>query len=210
MTPPLLVLASASPRRADVLRQLGVVFNVRPARVDERYLPDESPAEHVERLAREKAQAVSARHPEALVVGGDTVVVDGDRVLGKPTDEEEALAMLRSLAGRSHAVLSGVALAGAHGVVSGVSATEVVFRPVDEAFLSSYVATGEPLDKAGAYGIQGGGAALVAEIRGDYYTVVGLPVPLFLDLLERAGWRHTFTGLEPDRSTPSPGGTTTP
>lgn len=197
MTAPALVLASASPRRADVLRQLGLTFTVHPARVDETYLPGEGPAAHVERLAREKAEAVAARVPGSLVVGGDTVVVDGERVLGKPADAAEAMAMLRSLAGRTHRVLSGLALAGPGGRVSGVSETEVVFRDADEELLAAYAATGEPLDKAGGYGIQEAGAALVAEIRGDYYTVVGFPVPLFMELLARGGWRYTFAGLEP-------------
>lgn len=202
MTSPTLVLASASPRRADVLRQLGLSFTVEPAHLDEPFRTGESPGEHVERMAREKAAAVAAERPEALVVAGDTVVVDRGRVLGKPADTHAAVAMLRSLAGHTHRVVSGVALAGAHGVVSGISATEVSFRPMDEALLQAYAATGEPLDKAGGYGIQEAGAALVAEIHGDYYTVVGFPVRIFLELLERAGWRYTFTGIEPDPSTP--------
>lgn len=204
MTAPPLVLASASPRRADVLRQLGLSFTVRPARVDESYLPGESPEAHVERLAREKARAVAARHPGSLVVAGDTVVLDGGRVLGKPGGTDEAVAMLRSLAGGSHRVLSALALAGPHGEVAAVSEARVTFRKVDEGFLQAYAATGEPLDKAGGYGIQEAGAALVEGIRGDYYTVVGLPVAVFLDLLGRAGWRYTFAGIEPLDSPPPP------
>lgn len=198
MTAPALVLASASPRRADILRQIGLAFTVRPAHLDESSLPGERPEDHVERLAREKAAVVAETEPGALVVAGDTEVVDGARVLGKPADAGQAVAMLRSLAGRSHRVVSGLALAGPHGTVSGVATTEVVFRKVDEAFLRAYASTGEPLDKAGGYGIQGAGAALVEEIRGDYYTVVGFPVPLFLELLARGGWRYTFAGLEPE------------
>lgn len=197
MKAPDIVLASASPRRAAVLSRLGLDFVVRPAHLDERVLPGESPGEHAERLAREKAEAVAARNPGALVVGGDTVVVDGERILGKPADDAEAVAMLRSLAGRTHRVVSGLALAGEHGVVSARSETEVELRAFDEETARGYVATGEPADKAGAYGIQGAGAALVAGIRGDYYTVVGFPVPAFLELVERAGWRYTFEGLEP-------------
>ncbi len=204
MTPPDLVLASASPRRSDVLSSLGLDFVVRPARLDERVLPGETPEEHAERLAREKAEAVAAHNPGALVVGGDTVVVDGSRILGKPADDAEAVDMLRSLAGRSHRVVSGLALVGAHGVVSSHAVTEVTFRDFDEGLARGYVDTGEPADKAGAYGIQGGGAALVAGIRGDYYTVVGFPVPVFLELLERAGWRYTFAGLEPLEAPPTP------
>jgi septum formation protein len=165
--------------------------------VDETYLPGEAADAHVERLAREKASAVAPAHPGALVVGGDTVVVHEGHVLGKPADPEEALSMLSTLAGRSHEVLSGLALVGPRGGASSVARARVTFRAADERTLRTYVATGEPLDKAGAYGIQEGGAALVEEIRGDYYTVVGFPVSAFLDLLPRAGFRYTFTGLEP-------------
>lgn len=194
---PRLILASASPRRADVLRQLRLPFTIDPARLDESYLPGETPGAHVERLALEKARAVAPAHPGALVVGGDTVVVHQGRVLGKPADPEEARAMLSSLAGRSHDVLSGLALVGGRVERSTVARATVTFRAADERALEAYVATGEPMDKAGAYGIQEGGAALVEEIRGDYYTVVGFPVAAFLDLLAQAGIRYTFTGLEP-------------
>lgn len=198
---PRLVLASASPRRAELLSQMGLRAEIRPARVDERYLAGETPVRHVERLARAKAEAVARNVPDALVVAGDTVVVAGDRVLGKPASEDEATEMLLSLSGRSHMVFSGVAVVGPDVEESGVSSTEVLFRAFGEAEARAYVATGEPMDKAGSYGIQGKGAALVAEIRGDYYTVVGLPVALFLELLERAGWRYAFGGgLEPGGS----------
>lgn len=197
MSAPSLVLASASPRRADVLRQLGIDPEIVPADVDESYLGDEAPAEHVERLARDKAEAVAVRVPDALVIGGDTVVVDGTRVLAKPADRAAAVEMLRSLSGREHVVLSGLAIAGPHGTVSTVTATTVRMRPFDDAVASAYVATGEPLDKAGAYGIQGLGAALVEGVEGDYYSVVGFPVGAFVDLLERAGWRFLFGALTP-------------
>jgi septum formation protein len=190
-----LVLASASPRRADILSQLGLDPEVRPAQVDEQYLPGESPIEHVERLAREKATVVAATQTDALVVGGDTVVLDGARVLGKPSDIEGAVEMLLRLAGRPHEVLTGLALAGERGVVSGVTRTKVRFRDFDEDDARRYVATGEPMDKAGAYGIQGLGAALVEGLDGDYYSVVGFPVALFLDLLLQAGWRYDFGEL---------------
>jgi septum formation protein len=189
------VLASASPRRADVLRQLGLDPAVRSSNVDEAYLPGETPAEHVERLAREKALAIALEAPAALVIAGDTVVVDGGRVLGKPADTEAATAMLLSLSGREHAVLSGIALAGPHGVVTATDRAVVRFRSFDRATAERYVATGEPMDKAGAYGIQGLGAALVESIEGDYYTVVGFPVQAFLGLVERAGWRYDFGRL---------------
>jgi len=193
-----LVLASQSPRRADVLRQLGLDPVIRPARLDETYRPGETPEAHVERLAREKAELVARVEPEALVVGGDTLVIDGARVLGKPRDEAEAAHMLDSLAGRAHTVLSGIALAGApgaEGTLSTVARTEVRFRSYGRDFARAYAATGEPLDKAGAYGIQGLGASLVRSIDGDYYSVVGFPVSAFMDLIERAGLRYDFGSL---------------
>ncbi len=193
---PRLVLASASPRRADLLRQLGLDPEVRPAHVDESYLAGETPHEHVERLARTKAEAVAAEVGDALVIGGDTVVVCDDRILGKPADDAEALTMLLSLAGRSHEVLSGVAVAGPRGVLGAVGRAEVRFRAFDRGLAEAYVASGEPHDKAGAYGIQGLGAALVEEIHGDYYTVVGLPLGLLIDLLGRAGWRYAFGSFD--------------
>jgi septum formation protein len=192
---PRLVLASSSPRRVDVLRQLRLEPEIVPARVDESYQPGESPTEHVERLARRKSQAVALREPDALVTAGDTVVVDGKRILVKPSGPEEAASMLLSLAGRAHDVLTGLAITGAHGTVSGVARARVRFRSFDADTARRYVASGEPMDKAGGYGIQGLGAALVEGIDGDYYCVVGFPVSVFLDLLERAGWRYDFGSL---------------
>ena len=192
---PRLILASLSPRRSDLLAQLGLQHAVMPADVDEAYLDGETPAEHVERLARNKASVISAREPGALVVGGDTVVVDGARVLGKPEDGPAAVDMLVSLAGRSHTALSGVALAGPHGVVSGVAETLVRFKAFSEYEARTYVETGEPLDKAGAYGIQGMGAALVEAIDGDYYAVMGFPIGAFVSVLLEAGWRYEYGSL---------------
>lgn len=224
-TEPRLVLASASPRRRDILRQLDLDPEVRSADVDEAYLPGESPEEHVERLARLKAETVLADleaetvladledAPPLMVVGGDTVVVHDGRVLAKPADENDAVAMLMSLSGERHEVLSGlavVALAETEGsrggdeavrTVGGVARTVVRMRSFDVETARRYVATGEPMDKAGSYGIQGRGAALVAGIEGDYYSVVGFPVGLFLDLLARVGWRFAFGSLTPTSST---------
>jgi len=194
-TPVRLILASASPRRLEILRQLGLDPEIRPARVDEALLPGEAATEHVERLARAKAELARLDVPDALVVGADTIVLREGRVLGKPEGPEHAVQMLMSLAGRSHEVLTGLALAGDHGVCSDVARTLVRFRDFDVAAARSYVATGEPLDKAGAYGIQGLGAALAGGVEGDYYSVVGFPVALFMDLLERAGWRYDFGSL---------------
>jgi septum formation protein len=198
MTGPRLVLASASPRRLDILRQLGLDPGVRPADVDEQLLPGEDPGAHVRRLAREKAGLVSALEPGSLVIAGDTVVVRDGTVLGKPRDRDDALAMLVSLAGRTHHVLSGLAVAGPSGIFDAVTRTAVRFRDFDPELARRYVETGEPMDKAGAYGIQGLGAALVSEVSGDYYSIVGLPVPALLDLFARAGWSYAFGQLRPD------------
>jgi len=197
MTGPSLVLASASPRRLAILGQLGLEARVRPADVDEAVRPGELPHAHVRRLARAKAEAVAATEPEALVIGGDTVVVLDGRVLGKPADERDAVSMLLLLAGRTHEVLSGVAVAAETGVFDTVGRTQVRFREFDARVAEAYVRTGEPLDKAGAYGIQERGAALVEEVRGDYSTVVGLPVPGLLTLFSRAGWSYQFGALHP-------------
>jgi len=194
---PGLVLASGSPRRADVLTALGLAFQVDPAHVEEDQADGESPFVFAERLAREKALAVAERHPDALVLAGDTIVVLDDGVLGKPVNEEDAEAMLGRLAGRDHVVATGLALAAPQGrVASGVDTTRVRMRPFDAAAVRAYVASGESLDKAGAYGIQGRGAALVRGVEGDYFTVMGFPVSLFIDLLGRSGYRYAFGSLE--------------
>lgn len=192
-----LILASASPRRADLLEQLGLRPEIVAPHVDESYLPGETPTAHVERLALLKAETVARAAPGALVVGGDTVVVLDGRILGKPEDDEAAVSTLLALSGRTHEVFSGVALVGPHGVLSAVGGARVRFRSFGVAEARAYAASGEPRDKAGAYGIQGMGAALVGEIQGDYYTVVGLPIGLLVDLLGRAGWRYAFGSLEP-------------
>ncbi len=190
-----LILASNSPRRLDVLRQLGLDPSVRSPAIDESCIEGESPEAYVERLARSKAEAVAETELDALVIGGDTIVVSEDRLLGKPEDEDRAVEMLLSLAGRKHLVLTGLAISGQDGTVSAVSGTEVRFRSFTEAEARRYVMSGEPMDKAGAYAIQGLGAALVAEIVGDYYTVMGFPIGTFLDLLLQSGWRYEFGSL---------------
>jgi septum formation protein len=196
MTGPRLILASGSPRRLDILRQLKLEPVVRVADVDETWLPHEQPGDHVRRLAREKARTVRDLEPEGLVLAGDTVVVRDGVVLGKPRSEAEAVDMLVSLAGRSHEVLTALALSSPAGTWDDLTRTTVRFRAFDEGVARRYVATGEPMDKAGAYGIQGLGAALVEEVDGDYYSIVGLPVSGLLRLLVRAGWRYDFGLLE--------------
>ena len=196
--PPPLILASASPRRANLLTQLGLQFRVEPSHIPEGVLPEETPGEHAERLSRAKALEVWERNQEALVLAGDTVVVLDGEILGKPGDPQEALAMLLALSGRTHKVVSGLALAlPGEPIHSGVMTTEVTFQSFGEELARAYVATGEPMDKAGAYGIQGLGSALVKEIQGDYHTVVGLPIPLLLDLLHSGGFRYEFGALVP-------------
>ncbi len=200
MKAPALVLASASPRRSELLRQVGLSHEVLPAHVDETPGARETPAGHVERLAREKARAVATLRPDALVLAGDTVVVHDGRILGKPAHGDEAVAMLMALSGREHQVLSGLALAvpGRPAALhSRVDATDVRFRRFDQAEARAYVATGEPMDKAGAYGIQGRGGALVTGITGDYTTVVGLPISGLVELLHAAGWTLRAGELHP-------------
>jgi septum formation protein len=192
---PPLVLASRSPRRAELLRRLGLDFEIVPGEVDETYVDHEMPAAHAERLAREKAIAVAASRPGHLVLGSDTIVVLGSDVLGKPRDAAEAAAMLRRLSGREHEVFTGVALADGSRVHSAVERVAVRFRNLGDSEIDDYVATGEPLDKAGAYGIQDMGSALVESIQGDYFAVMGLPVVRTIDLLKRAGWAYGFGGL---------------
>jgi septum formation protein len=191
-----LILASASPRRAELLIRLGLQFSVSPSSVSEDLLPGECPEEHAERLAREKAREVGAKNADSIVVAGDTVVVLEGEILGKPEDRRAALGMLMALAGRTHTVVSGLAIAFPGGAMhSGIMTTDVTFRSFDRKVAEAYVETGEPMDKAGAYGIQGMGGALVQGIRGDYTTVVGLPVPLLLELLELGGVRYDFGSL---------------
>jgi septum formation protein len=195
MSAPRIVLASQSPRRAELIGRLGLEFDTIPADLDESYMPGETPPEHAERLARDKALAVAAAHEDALVVGSDTiVVVDGD-VLGKPRDPAQAVEMLVRLAGREHEVCTGVAVVQRGRVESGLERVRVRFRALDRRACEEYVATGEPMDKAGAYGIQGFGSALVEGIDGDYFAVMGLPVVRMLALFERFGWRYTFGDL---------------
>ena len=192
---PLLILASQSPRRAELLSRLGLAFEIRPADIDESYLGHEMPADHAERLAREKALAVARHHAEALVIGSDTIVIVDDDVLGKPKDEVEAVHMLRRLANREHLVYTAVAVVRGSRVESALESVRVRFRALDSREYEEYVATGEPLDKAGAYGIQGFGSALVESIEGDYFAVMGLPVVRTLELLRRHGWRYSFGRL---------------
>jgi septum formation protein len=182
-----LLLASASPRRADLLRAAGYAFDVDPVDVDERRLEGERPAAYVERVARLKAAAGAARHPGRVVVAADTAVTVDDLVLGKPHDAAEAREMLRRLSGRSHEVLSGLAVAAGGEVRAVVERTTVWFRALSDDEVRAYGATDEPLDKAGAYGAQGVASRFIPRIDGSYTNVVGLPIAALADLLAGIG-----------------------
>jgi septum formation protein len=192
MTNARIILASQSPRRRELLSLVGIPHEVRPADLDERALPRESPASHAERLARAKAEAVAANESDAIVIGADTIVVlDGD-ILGKPRDAADAAAMLQRLSGRTHTVLTAVAVVRDGRTVSGVESVEVTFRPLTAEQIDAYIATGEPMDKAGAYGIQGYGAVIVERVNGDYFAVMGLALGRMVDLLAQAGFSYRF------------------
>lgn len=195
---PILVLASGSPRRREILTALGLTFTVRLPDPEETIVPGESPESAVLRLAEQKADSVSVA-PSELVLAADTVVVlDGD-LLGKPVDDREAIEMLMRLGGRSHEVFTGLALRVERRTVSMVTRTEVTFRSFDRVECEAYVATGEPLDKAGAYGIQGFGSALVDRIHGDFFNVMGLPVATLLRLFDSLGYRYAYGRVVRDR-----------
>jgi septum formation protein len=194
---PNIVLASQSPRRAQLLDALGLRFDIAPADIDESLHADEDPVAYALRLARGKAAAVAAVRPDAIVIGADTVVVIDGIALGKPRDDADAVDMLLRLQGRTHTVATGLAIVGPGGATAAaVERTEVRFRPFGRRTAERYVATGEPKDKAGAYGIQDAGSALVEGITGDFFTVMGLPVARLVALLEAIGWRYDFDGLE--------------
>lgn len=176
-----LILASASPRRRELLTQVGVSFVIEVSDVEEVLDDTLSPELQVQSLALQKAQAVAAQHKDGLVLGADTVVVDAGSLLGKPQNTEEAAKMLRSLSGKWHQVMTAVALVDANDTKhewTSVEITNVKFRDLTEDDIAAYVATGESMDKAGAYGIQGYGALLVERIEGCYNNVVGLPLQL--------------------------------
>lgn len=186
------ILASASPRRRELLELVGIVHEVRPADIDESLWPGETPVGHSERLARGKAHAIAAAAGDAVVIAADTiVVVDGD-ILGKPKDVAHATEMLRRLSGRQHTVYTAIAVARGERTESAVEAVEVVFRALSDSEIAEYIATGEPMDKAGAYGIQGFGATIVERVDGDYFSVMGLGMRRLVALLERVGVTYRF------------------
>jgi septum formation protein len=186
-----IVLASASPRRSQLLTRAGVKYQVIPPDIDEERRPGEDPVALATRLAREKASSVAMRvgiSPRRLVLGSDTVVVIDDEILGKPEDPEHAVQLLRRLVGHTHSVITGIAVvdSASHAVRQSAVTARVSMRPASDAEIRAYVATGEPLDKAGAYAIQGRGQRLVTELEGSESCVIGLPIDETLALLEEA------------------------
>ena len=187
-----LILASASPRRAELLRAAGIDVDVRPADVDESVQPGEAPDRYASRVALAKARSISLEAPDRFVLGADTVVVVDDRILGKPTDSADARRMLRALSGRSHVVMTAVILirgAGLRGEMldAQVERTVVEFAPLTSHEIERYAATAEPMDKAGGYAIQGLASRFVTRIEGSYSNVVGLPVSLVYGMCKKAG-----------------------
>lgn len=185
VTLPKLLLASSSPRRSQILQIVGWPFEVGAFEVDETLRANESPREYVERLAAAKAQASANVHSQRPVVAADTTVVVDERVLAKPVDREDAKRMLRLLQGRWHQVLTGIALISESGIEVDVETTDVRFAPMNETEVDWYANTGEPMDKAGAYAIQGQGARFIEGIKGDYFNVMGLPVRLLYELIRK-------------------------
>lgn len=190
---PRVILASSSPRRRELLTLIGIEHEVRPADIDESLVAGESPRSYAERLARGKATEMQEHG--CVTIGADTiVVVDGD-ILGKPRDRPGAVQMLRRLSARSHTVITAIAVHREGRVVSGIEEVDVTFRQLSDDEIRAYVATGEPMDKAGAYGIQGFGATLVERVAGDYFAVMGLPLNRLVRLLEALGLRYQFGPL---------------
>ena len=189
------VLASSSPRRRELLELIGISHVVRPANIDETMRPREAPRRHAERLAREKASAIATRDPDVITIGADTVVVINRKVLGKPSDPEHAAWMLGLLSGREHTVITAVAVSRGKKLRSAIEEVRVKFRKLRDDEVEAYIATGEPMDKAGAYGIQGYGATIVERIEGDYFAVMGLPLVRLIGLMRDVGVSYRFGDL---------------
>ena len=188
-----IVLASGSPRRRQLLEMLRIPFRVIAPDVDEHVLPGEAPDHYVTRLSRAKVEAVAARAPGEVILAADTTVVLDGAIFEKPTSPAHAVEMLSRLQARTHEVMTAVAVARDGEVAQALDVSRVTFRPADRATLEAYVATGEPMDKAGAYAIQGLGAPLIERVEGDFFGVMGLPLRLALDLLARFGRPYRFT-----------------
>ena len=189
------VLASASPRRHELLKLIGIPHEVIPANIDESVRGRESPRKHAERLSREKASAVVDRDSNVVAIGADTIVLIDKKILGKPANTVDAGSMLSLLSGREHTVVTAVAVARGKKIASGVEEVAVKFRKLSDDEIDAYIATGEPMDKAGAYGIQGFGATIVERIDGDFFAVMGLPLVRLVSLLADVGVRYGFGKL---------------
>lgn len=195
------ILASASPRRHDLLDLIGIPHVVRPANIDESLRGRESPRKHAERVARQKAVAVAGPDPDIVTIAADTIVLVDRKILGKPASSADAGSMLRLLSGREHTVVTAVAVARGNKVKSAVEEVSVTFRKLTDEEIDDYIATGEPLDKAGAYGIQGYGATIVERIEGDYFAVMGLSLVRLVALLKDVGVEYRFGKLSTRRRT---------
>lgn len=196
---PPIILASASPRRSELLRQIGVEFSVQPADINETPVSGEPARHYVERMAREKALKLARANPADLVLGADTSVVLNGQILGKPSSSGDAAATLQRLSGASHQVMTAVALAKGRACTSQLVVADVSFRSLSVEEIAAYVASGEPMDKAGSYGIQGLGGIFVKELQGSYSAVVGLPLQETAALLADAGfpvWKNWPSSME--------------
>ena len=192
-----IILASASPRRKELLEKIGLKFEVEPGDCQEIVDKDLEPREMVRKLSREKAEAVARKHRNVVVIAADTVVLMGDKILGKPHNQAEAKKMLRSLSGKSHVVITGFTIidTAKRRILSKAVETKVYIRELNPEEIDCYVKSGEPLDKAGGYGIQGLGSVIVEEIEGDYFNVVGLPLSVLSESLKEFGidvWENWF------------------
>ena len=195
-----IILASQSPRRKELLEEVGLRFRVEPAQIEE-HLDESLPiTQAIEQLAKEKAMPIARRHPQCIVIGADTLVAVDGLVLGKPADPEDAVRMLAALSGREHTVYTGVTVRRGGEEATEHEATAVRFRPLTPEEIRTYVSTGEPMDKAGSYGIQGYGCLLVEGIRGDYFNVVGLPVCRLGRMLARFGIEPLALAAEKERA----------
>lgn len=193
---PKVVLASASPRRRELLTLVGIEHVVVPSHLDETMHAGEEPGPHARRLAVEKATAIAASHPDDVVIGADTVVVLDGRVLGKPATPQVAREMMHELSGRTHTVITAVAVSYGGRTAEGAEEVAVTFRRLTGDEMDAYVATREGMDKAGAYGIQGFGATIVERIDGDFFAVMGLPLVRLISLLGEVGLRYRFGNVE--------------
>ena len=189
------ILASASPRRHELLKLIGIPHEIVPANIDESVRGRESPRKHAERLSREKASSVTGRDSTVIAIGADTIVLIDKKILGKPANSVDAGSMLSLLSGREHIVITAVAVARGKKISSGVEEVAVKFRKLSDDEIDVYIATGEPMDKAGAYGIQGFGATIVERIEGDYFAVMGLPLVRLVSLLGEVGVSYGFGKL---------------